>query len=192
MIVVPFKASGKSRLPSAIRHDLSLAMLGDVLTAAIAFGDIHLVTDSDAACELATELGVSLVADPGNGQGAAVATALVGIDGPCLVVNSDLPAVTADDLELLATPAGRGEFGLVEAADGTTNALALPYAASFESLYGAGSAARFETHAAALSLRVDRLFAPNLVDDVDTLEDLERIRGRVGERTRRLLALATR
>ena len=148
MIVVPFRAAGKSRLPNEVRHDLSLAMLGDVLAVATALDDTTLVTgDDDPSCRLARELGAHLVVDPGLGQGQAVAAALSGVDGPCLVVNSDLPAVTSSDLAELAAPTLRGEFGIVEARDGTTNALALPTAESFAALYGAGSAARFRAHA---------------------------------------------
>ena len=36
-------------------------------------------------------LGATLVEDPGEGQGPAVAAALEGADGICLVVNADLP-----------------------------------------------------------------------------------------------------
>ena len=72
---------------------------------------------------------------------------------------------------------------LVAAPDGTTNALALPDPSSFRPLYGAGSAARF----AALGLApLDR---PNLADDVDTLDDLERIAGRLGPCTRAAVEL---
>jgi 2-phospho-L-lactate guanylyltransferase (CobY/MobA/RfbA family) len=109
-----------------------------------------------------------------------------------VVLNSDLPAVTQADIERLAATALRGEFGVVEARDGTTNALALPSAASFAPLYGPGSATRFRAHATRLSLTVAELAIPNLIDDVDTLEDLERLGERVGPRTRQLLALAVR
>jgi 2-phospho-L-lactate/phosphoenolpyruvate guanylyltransferase len=190
MIVVPFRATGKSRLPATMRRDLSLAMLGDVLAVAAAVGATRLVTDSDAGGKLARKLGVQVVDDPGLGQGAAVAAALAGVEGVCVIVNSDLPAVTLEDLELLAAPARRGGCALVEASDGTTNALALPSGANFESLYGPGSAARFRAHATSLALPVTQLELPNLIADVDTLEDLERLVERAGARTRELLALA--
>ncbi len=192
MIVVPYRASGKSRLPHDIRHGLSLAMLGDVLTTAVAVGTTYLVTDSDPGREFASKLGVRVIADPGLGQGSAVAAALAGVEGVRLVINADVPAVTPHDLELLAAPARRGAFVLVEASDGTTNALAVPYGASFVALYGPGSAARFRAHATTLSLPVTTLNLPNLADDVDTLADLERIGERAGARTRDLLALAAR
>jgi hypothetical protein len=61
--------------------------------------------------------------------------------------------------------------------------LALSSPDLFEPVYGPGSAARFA--ALGPSLTVD---APNLVDDVDTVDDLERLGPRVGPRTRAALS----
>lgn len=186
-VVVPFRAGGKSRLPDEIRSEVALAMLGDVLGAATAFGRTRLVTDDAAAGLVASELGAELVADPGGGQGPAVAAALAGVDGACLVVNADVPRVRASDLHALALAARHGALGIVEARDGTTNALALPYAEAFRPLYGPRSAARFRAHARALGLRLDDLELRNLVDDVDTEADLARVGPGAGPRTRALL-----
>jgi 2-phospho-L-lactate guanylyltransferase (CobY/MobA/RfbA family) len=93
-------------------------------------------------------------------------------------VNSDLPCVTAAELEELTSAAP----ALVAAPDGTTNALALRDARDFQPLYGFGSAARFEAR-----LGARRLELPGLRDDVDTWEDLERVRERVGMHTREYL-----
>src|SRR5829696_6976538 len=78
----------------------------------------------------------------------------------------------------------RGQGAAVLAAldaalDGTTNAVALASADLFQPLYGPGSAERFA--ALGPSQRVD---APNLVDDVDTVEDLARLEARLGPHTR--------
>jgi 2-phospho-L-lactate guanylyltransferase (CobY/MobA/RfbA family) len=152
--VIPYRVNGKTRLGD---RQLAQAMLADVRAAA----------------------GDALVVESPGGQGSALAAALADVDGPVTIVNSDLPCVSAMELEQLAAAAP----ALVAAADGTTNALALRDARDFEPLYGEGSAARFEQH-----LGAKRLDLPGLRDDVDTWDDLERVRERVGEHTRAYLA----
>lgn len=182
--LVPFRAGGKTRLPDLVRADVALAMLGDVLDVALAVGPVSVVTGDPAATALAVERGAFAVDDPGGGQGEAIATGLAALAGPCLVVNADCPAVRARELEALARVAQAGRFGLVEARDGTTNALALPSPSSFAPLFGPGSAARFSAHAVALGLRSERLRLAGLEQDVDTLADLERLLPVVGPMTR--------
>ena len=160
-VLIPFAGEGKTRLHASneVRRALSEAMLADVVAACGAVGRVEVVT-------------------AGGGQGPAIASALAHVEaGPVLVVNADLPCVTGPDLDALvaATPA------LVEAKDGTTNALSLPGTKAFAPLYGAGSAARFRAH---LGSDCVTLTLPNLVDDVDTLDDLQRVLTRCGARTR--------
>lgn len=188
-VVVPFRSGGKSRLPEEIRVEAALAMLGDVLAAAASFGPTRLVTADPAAVLVAQELGAGVVDEPGGGQGAAVAAGLEGVDGPCLVVNADVPRVRPSDLAALAIPARSGTVSIVAARDGTTNALGLPWAEAFAPLYGAGSAAQFRAHARALGLVLHDVRLRNIEDDVDTLADLERVGRRAGPRTRALLAV---
>src|SRR6266513_3396239 len=138
--VIPFHVNGKTRLGD---RRLAQAMLADVQAAAV-----------DA-----------LVVDEPGGQGPAVAAALTELSGPVTIVNSDVPCVTASELEALSAAAP----ALVAAADGTTNALALRDARDFEPLYGEDSAARFE----------QRLGARRL--------DLPGVRERVGAHTRAYL-----
>jgi 2-phospho-L-lactate guanylyltransferase len=186
-LVVPFRgAKGKSRLgrlSGAEREALGSAMLGDVLDACTAVGPTFVVGPAKSVPDE-----VTVVRDPGGGQGAAVragleAAALAsGGAGTFLVVNADLPCVTARDLLALAGAVPDGGLALASAADGTTNALALSSLAVFAPVYGPGSADRFA--ALAPSRVVD---APNLIDDVDTGADLERLRRRLGPRTRSVL-----
>jgi 2-phospho-L-lactate/phosphoenolpyruvate guanylyltransferase len=190
-IVVPFRGvSSKRRLDTTdeARSELALAMLGDVLTAAAATGRTLLVTGDARARGLGVQLGAEPVDDPGGGQGAAVAAALEHVDGErVLVLNADVPCVVPRDLRTLAGAAELGAFGIVEARDGTTNALALPSAALFAPLYGGGSAARFRDHAESQGVAAISAVIPNLADDVDTLDDLERVGLRVGPRTQAAL-----
>jgi 2-phospho-L-lactate guanylyltransferase len=190
-IVVPFRgASGKQRLdaPDPVRARLALAMLGDVLTACVATGRTFVVSSDTAARALAKELGAEAVDDPGGGQAAAVAAGLERADsGAVIVVNADVPCVVPHELRTLARPAELDAVGLVEAEDGTTNALMLPRASLFAPLYGDGSADRFREHFAAQGVIAISVAIPNLSDDVDTMEDLQRIGLRAGPRTQAAL-----
>jgi 2-phospho-L-lactate/phosphoenolpyruvate guanylyltransferase len=190
-IVVPFRgASGKQRLDASepVRTKLALAMLGDVLTACVVTGRTLVVTGDAEARALAAELGAETVDDPGGGQGAAVAAGLErAANGAVIVVNADVPCVVPHDLRTLARPAELDAVGLVEAEDGTTNALTLPRASLFAPLYGEGSADRFREHFAAQGVIAISVAIPNLSDDVDTIEDLQRIGFRAGPRTQAAL-----
>jgi 2-phospho-L-lactate/phosphoenolpyruvate guanylyltransferase len=188
-VVVPFRGSDpKRRLEPVSPRDrirIADAMLADVIDAAVAVGRVFVVALTPPAD--APAAGVVLVADPRRGQGAAVRAGLdaavtAAAPAPYLVVNADLPCVTARDLLALAGAVPDEGLALAAAADGTTNALALFDEVLFEPCYGPGSAVRFA--ALAPSRRVD---APNLVDDVDTPADLVRLAARLGPRSRRVL-----
>lgn len=155
--LIPYRIGGKTRLGDP---KLALAMLSDV---------------TDAVNELAEE---ALVVDGPGGQGEAVAGTLAVRRGPVTILNADLPCVTSAEIEELTAAAP----ALVAARDGTTNALALRDVGDFKPLYGPGSAARFATHLGAISLDL-----PGMRDDVDTWDDVERVRDRVGKHTHRYL-----
>jgi 2-phospho-L-lactate guanylyltransferase len=175
-VVVPYRGDAKRRLPAAIRAAVAVAMLGDVVEASLAVGPVLVVTDDLDVVPPDAEH----VADPGGGLGEAVLAGLELVEGHALVVNADLPCATPAALERLAA-AG---LALVEATDGTTNALSLPDPRSFRPLFGPGSAERFRAAAAYATVAI-----PELELDVDTHEDLERIALRVGRRTCALLAV---
>jgi 2-phospho-L-lactate guanylyltransferase len=186
-LVVPFRGTeGKSRLESLAadaRTAVARAMLADVVAAAAEIGPTFVVSpEREPPPAPAVH-----VADPHRGQGAAVQAGLgaalaSGASVPFLVVNADLPCVEPRDLLALAGAVPADGIALTAAADGTTNALALASAALFEPLYGPGSAERFSALGPWRGVN-----APNLVDDVDTVDDLERLASRVGPHTRRAL-----
>jgi 2-phospho-L-lactate guanylyltransferase (CobY/MobA/RfbA family) len=160
--LIPYRIGGKTRLGDP---KLALAMLSDV---------------TDAVNELAEK---ALVVDGPGGQGEAVAGTLAVRRGPVTILNADLPCVTSAEIEELTAAAP----ALVAARDGTTNALALRDVGDFKPLYGPGSAARFAKHLGAISLDL-----PGMRDDVDTWDDVERVRDRVGKHTNRYLNLLAR
>jgi 2-phospho-L-lactate guanylyltransferase (CobY/MobA/RfbA family) len=162
-IVIPFRSNGKQRLARAA-PGLAQAMLVDVL----------------AACE---PVAPTVIAGAEGGQGPAVQAALAGLKGQVAIVNADLPCARPEDIERLLAEAPPLGLALVEAADGTTNALALSSPDVFQPLYGPGSAERFRAAAPSRTLAIE-----NLADDVDTPDDLARLDGRLGPSTRAALA----
>lgn len=194
-VVIPFAgADGKSRLHESrrVRRTLSLAMLADVLAACVPVGSARVVTSDAEGADVAREAGATVVVDPGGGQGAAVVHALDGVElGGTLIVNSDLPCAVPDDFRslLAATPAGG--IALVEALDGTTNALSISATETFAPLYGRASASRFKAHARELGIDAVSVVIPNLSDDVDTMDDLGRLQLRLGPRSQAALAEVT-
>jgi 2-phospho-L-lactate/phosphoenolpyruvate guanylyltransferase len=192
VVVIPFAGpEGKTRLHESqrVRRALGQAMFCDVLAACVSIGHTRVVSPDEDAAVAAVDAGAEAVADPGGGQGAAVRAGLGGLGpGGILVVNADVPCVVPHDLRslLAATPAG--SLALVEALDGTTNAISLPAPEAFAPLYGANSADRFREHAASLGIEAVAVALPNLVDDVDTMEDLTRVALRAGPRTQACLA----
>jgi len=174
--VIPYRGDAKRRLPAPVRAAVAIAMLGDVVSAAVEVGRVLVVTSDPAV----VPSGVEVVPEPGDGLGAAVSAGLARVEGHALVINADLPCATPAAIARLAA-AG---LALVEAGDGTTNALSLPDPSVFSPLYGPGSAARFRAHASFATVVI-----PELEDDVDTGDDLERCARLLGPRTRSLLAV---
>jgi len=186
-VVVPFRSSDPKRrlagLSDRARVRLSEAMLADVLDAALPVGPTLVVAQEPPRFP-----GIRHVGDPRRGQGAAVRAALdaavaASLTAPYLVVNADLPCATTRDLLALAGAIPDGGLAYAAAADGTTNALALAQEQLFEPLFGPGSAQRFASLAPSR-----RLDAPNLIDDVDTLDDLQRLGRRLRGHTKQVFA----
>jgi 2-phospho-L-lactate guanylyltransferase len=170
-VVVPYAGSGgKTRLElgSTERETLSLAMLAGVVSVALEVGQAWVVSPDRPQNADAT-----WIPDPGGGQGAAVAAALLEIGaGPALVVNADLPTLAAEDLLILDAAIPERGIAIAAAPDGTTNALGLSDVSLFEPLYGKASAARFRAHAERSGFTTVDVVRAGLQYDVDTLADL--------------------
>jgi 2-phospho-L-lactate guanylyltransferase len=192
VIVVPFRGlAGKQRLTGVgaqMHRAVVLAMLADVLAATTIVGETVVVTSDDDGRLLAKAVGARLVDDPGGGQSLAVAAALGLLDiDAVMIVNADVPCVVPDDLRSLLAATPLGGIALVASADGRTNALSLPAPNVFDPLYGPRSAKRFQRAARDLGLEVVAVAIPNLADDVDTPEDLDRLQLRAGPHTQAAL-----
>ena len=107
--------------------------------------------------------------------------------GTILIINADVPCVVPDDLRALLAATPKDGVALVEALDGTTNALSITAPEIFAPLYGRDSAARFRAHVESLGVECVAAVVPNLADDVDTLEDLQRLHLRLGPRSQACL-----
>jgi len=191
-IVVPFRGlAGKQRLTGLgadAHRAVVLGMLADVLAATTRVGVTIVVTNDGEGRRLAKDAGALLVDDPGGGQSPAVAAALglLEIDA-VLIVNADVPCVVPYDLRSLLAATPLGGIALVPSADGRTNALSLSVPNLFDPLYGPRSAERFQRAARELGLEVVAVAIPNLADDVDTREDLDRLQLRAGPYTQAAL-----
>src|SRR2546423_7737765 len=168
-ILVPFRgAEGKRRLAPATpeaRVALGLAMLADVLAAAVAVAPTTVVTTDEAAWRVAAELEVDVLGGVPRGQGPAIEAALRRLEpvGPVLVVNADLPCVQPDDLRALLDALPPRRVAPAPPADGTANAPAPADPRPLAPLYGARSAGRV----LALAAQAVTVEHPNLAHDVD-------------------------
>jgi 2-phospho-L-lactate/phosphoenolpyruvate guanylyltransferase len=184
--LVPVKAlaEAKGRLAPAVgplpRRLLAIAMFEDVIAALQAVPALAapvVVSPDREVWRRAEAMGCRVVEEPpGAGDlNAALSSAAASLgDGPpLLVVAADLPLASGAGLErVLAAPA---PVAVVPSADGGgTNVLAWRDPASFAPSFGPGSAARHLAVPGAV--RVDD---PDLSLDVDTVEDLRRVAGRL-------------
>jgi 2-phospho-L-lactate/phosphoenolpyruvate guanylyltransferase len=199
--LVPVKAlaEAKGRLAPAVgplqRRLLAIAMFEDVIAALQAVGGLDrpvVVSPDREVWRRADALGCRVVEEPpgaGDLNGAlASAAASAGNGSPLLVVAADLPLASAAGLERVLA-AAEAPVAVVPSHDGGgTNVLAWRDPASFAPAFGPDSAARHLAVPGAV--RVDE---PGLSLDVDTVDDLRLVAGRLDPGTvtaRRLHDLA--
>jgi 2-phospho-L-lactate/phosphoenolpyruvate guanylyltransferase len=179
-------AAAKGRLGPLLspleRRVLAIAMFEDVVAALQATPGlaVPLVVSPDRELwRRAEAIGCRVVEEPAAGEGlnAALAEspARAG-DGGLLVVAADLPLATAAGLRRVLQAAALAPVVVVPSRDGDgTNVLAWREPPSFAPRFGPGSAARHLAVPGAV--RVDE---PGLAMDVDTVEDLRLVAGRLG------------
>jgi 2-phospho-L-lactate/phosphoenolpyruvate guanylyltransferase len=185
--LVPVKAlaAAKGRLGPWLspleRRLLAIAMFEDVVAALQATPGLAapLVVSPDREMwRRAAAIGCRVVEEPGGGEGLNAALALAAEragDEGLLVVAADLPLASASGLRRVLEAAALAPVAVVPSHDGEgTNVLAWREPASFAPRFGPGSAARHLSVPGAV--RVDD---PGLAMDVDTVEDLRLVAGRV-------------
>jgi 2-phospho-L-lactate/phosphoenolpyruvate guanylyltransferase len=185
--LVPVKAlaAAKGRLGPWLspleRRLLAIAMFEDVVAALQATPGLAapLVVSPDREMwRRAAAVGCRVVEEPGGGEGLNAALALAAEragDEGLLVVAADLPLASASGLRRVLEAAALAPVAVVPSHDGDgTNVLAWREPASFAPRFGPGSAARHLSVPGAV--RVDE---PGLAMDVDTVEDLRLVAGRV-------------
>ena len=183
--LIPVKelSQAKARLAPVLdgerRRELALALYRDVLAAALAcpaLDGVAVVSRDRDALTLAVEAGAEGLSEPGGLNEALTSASQTmaerGVDR-LVVLAADLPLATPDDIATIAQ--ADADVALVRSEDGGTNALALaPGAIAFR--FGPDSARRHLAAADAADLRSLRLDLPTLTLDIDTPDDLARLR----------------
>ena len=187
-VLVPIKAlaQGKSRLAALLsdaqRHTLSQAMLRDVLTQlrrAATVDRFGVVTSDPTLLELARGLGADAI-DEGHPRGlngaVAVGEAFCLQQGSTtlLVLLSDLPLVTSEDVDLLLCEAtDEPEVLLVTCKEGEgTNALLRTPPLVIPTCFGGPSLDAHQAQARQGNIACRVIEAPRIAFDIDSVEDL--------------------
>ena len=184
--VVPVKRLGYAlgRLARTLdrpeRRVLQSAMLGDVLAAlagSTRLGEIVVVTSDARARAVAESVGARTVPDhdPPQGINAAVTLGIQALDArSALVVVSDLPLITAADIDHLVGAAPDGDaVVLARSEDGTgTNAMLITPPDALVPRLGPDSLVHHLAQASAVGVTAEVVYHPGIALDVDTPDDL--------------------
>lgn len=186
--VVPLKAldRSKGRLAGHLDGSGRLALVRWMFTrvvvacrSASTVGAVLVVAGDAEAASLACELDVEVLVEPAPGLATAMAAADRATAGAAatLVVAADLPLTTAPDLDAVCRAGRRGPCVVVAPThDGGTAALLRRPAGVVPTSYGPDSASAHLQAARAAGVRAVRVDIPALALDVDTAEDLRRMR----------------
>lgn len=196
LVIVPAKplAHAKARLSPVLapdeRRTLCLAMLADVCTAAAGVGRVVVVASDTDAEAVARAVGAEVVRDPTPqaGLNASLEAAVrAPADDGVLVIASDVPACTADDLAAVAS--GEGVRVAPDAAGTGTNALWRKPGGVIPLSFGEGSAARHEQLARDAGATFALVRRRNLALDIDLPDHLRAAwDAPIGENTRAALS----
>jgi 2-phospho-L-lactate/phosphoenolpyruvate guanylyltransferase len=185
--LVPLRAPGvgKTRLAPRLtveqRAALAGAMLADVCHALerAAVDQVVVAAGGASAVAAASALGVAVIHDPPgcSGLDAALRAAVgrLGRVGALLIVTADLPRLTTQDVG--AVLERDVDVVVAPTSDGGTGALLRRPPDVIATAYGPGSAARHLRLAHDAGVRAATVRRPGLFHDLDTWDDLRRLRG---------------
>lgn len=188
-VIVPVKpfGEGKSRLDSVLdapqRTALNRRLLRRVLDTTRESGlanHILVISRDPAVLELASATGADVMYEAGDDLNGALesarAQARAAGAGAVLILPSDLPLVTVDDLARLYALAGEGDGVVIAPSrDGGTNALLLRPPQLLDFTYGPDSFRRHCRQAQKKGYRCQTLTSPTLAFDLDWPQDLDEL-----------------
>lgn len=173
-----------ARLGAEERRRLGLAMLADVLRATDKWEARWIVTSDRDAEAVGLAFGCRLISDSGMGLNVAIEEGTRRVLGEgadsLLVLPSDVPLVSADDVTILF--ALDVPVAICPSGNGGTNALLRRPPDAISASFGPGSAVAHASAAAAKGLDVRTLNLPSLVLDIDEHQDLQSLAGTESER----------
>ncbi len=197
VVVVPVKGTGaaKSRFGAGDHSALALAIALDTVEAVLATAGVTgvlVVTSEEASAVFDETDALVLVEEHPSGLSAAIAlgvetAAEMAAPGRGIaVLLGDLPALRPAELAAALGVAGEHDLAMVPDADGTgTTLITAADGATHAPAFGPGSAA---LHRAAGYAALDVPSDSGLRTDVDTLDALQALAGRLGARTAAALA----
>jgi 2-phospho-L-lactate guanylyltransferase len=177
VVIIPVKSfrSGKRRLHDTLddraRQHLGVALAGHVASTVESAGHTPLIVTADReVAEWGTATGFPTLADPGHGLDAAASAGVEWAghtNSEWLILHSDLPLLTTNEVEALTAPIGDGLSVLSPSSDGGTSAIGSR--GQFPFAFGVAS---FHRHLARLE-GVVVVVRRGLALDVDSAVDLD-------------------
>lgn len=200
--LIPVKSlrDSKTRLSVAYsaeqRHELSLAMLGDVLGAALSAGlwPVTVISADADVLSAAAERGARGLVEPlaARGLNQAIEHGIGVLQRHsverAIVVLPDVPTVEAADLRAIEQLLNEHQVVIAPSSDGGTNALGLRLPAAIRPSFGLDSAARHSQAAWLAEVYFAVRVFDSLQEDIDEPDDVERfLRAGTGRATREVL-----
>ncbi len=182
-VLIPVKllANAKSRLSKQLsieqREALVLSMVSHVIATLIhskVCDDIYLVSKDKKVASLAKEFGVKTLFDKTTTHNKALTEASLLVESkPLLVISSDLPLVTTQNVQDMVTLLGKYDIVFASSKEQTgTNAIAMKKPLLLPYLFGRNSLKKFEKCAKNNNLSYYVYVNNTTAFDIDTMDDL--------------------